>query len=204
MTGRQVAIWMITGVATLALCARLYTRYWRFTHFYWDDFFVILAWILSIPIAVQTTLSYKHNTFLNDGSTNVFLSRPITQLFFYTCLWAVKISFLIFFRRIGICALETVRAYWMVVFLGTVLSYLVLWTLNPYPCWLANGIAKCEADLVVRRLTPVMFGLATAFDILTDCLSMSAFLTGEFANVIKSWRYHSPFSPICNYPLAKR
>lgn len=162
---------MITAVATIGVCARMYIRYWRFHRFHWDDFFVIIGWALSIPVAVQTTISEKHKAIFNSDKGNVFLSRPITQLFFYTSLWAVKVSFLIFFRRIGICALENVRKYWFCVCGFTALAYLILWSINPYSCWATKGMTECEKDPRVQRLTPIAFSLATAFDVVTDALS---------------------------------
>lgn len=163
---------MITGLATIAECARVYTKLWRFSRLYWDDFFAILGWFFSVPLAIQATLSYGKDTKLSGGS-NVFLSRPITQLFFYTSLWSIKMSFLILFKRIGICALNALRKYWTTVSVFTAAVYLILWTINPYSCWVRKGLIACEMDPGVIRLTPIQLGLATAFDVLTDSLSKS-------------------------------
>ena len=122
---------------------------------------MILGWIFSIPLAVQTSIAYKTNP--PDGAGNLFLSRPVTELLFYTSLWAVKVSFLIFFKRIGICALDKVRKYWLSVFAFTILVYLVLWTLDPYSCWAVKGIAKCEREPSVGMLTSIAFILAARY-----------------------------------------
>ncbi|OAG03911.1 uncharacterized protein CC84DRAFT_1260959 [Paraphaeosphaeria sporulosa] len=170
--GLLVTTWLVTALSTISLGARLYTRYWRFSKFYWDDLFVVLAWILSIPMAAQVTVASKHNTVLHTTTfyKSVFLSRPITQLFFYNVLWAIKISFLIFFRRIGVVALPAVKRYWTVVFILTIAAYLGGWLLNPYDCWVKKGLSQCDHDPAVSRFTPIALTLATAFDVITDAL----------------------------------
>jgi len=158
---------MVTGLATISLGARLYTRYWRFSRFYWDDLFVFLGWIFSVPLAAQLTVASRHDTTISHGYQNTFLSRPITQLFFYNCLWAIKLSFLIFFRRIGVTAIPAVKRYWNIVFVLTILAYIGIWMLNPYHCWATKGLASCDRD---QHVAP-MLSVATAFDVITDCLS---------------------------------
>lgn len=54
---RKVTTWLVTSLSTISLGARLYTRYWRFSKFYWDDFFVVLAWVLSVGPIECFTLS---------------------------------------------------------------------------------------------------------------------------------------------------
>ncbi|KAF1980382.1 hypothetical protein BU23DRAFT_594612 [Bimuria novae-zelandiae CBS 107.79] len=167
-----VTTWLVTVLSTASLGARLFTRYWRFSKFYWDDLFVILAWILSIPMAAQVTVASKHNTAVRTHGAyqSLFLSRPITQVFFYNALWAVKISFLIFFRRIGVVALPGVKRYWNIVLALTIVAYTGGWLLNPYDCWVKKSVTICDRDAGVRRFTPIALTLATAFDVITDCL----------------------------------
>lgn len=123
-------------------------------------------------MAAQVTIASKHNTALYSKSfyQSLFLSRPITQLFFYNALWAIKISFLIFFRRIGVVALPAVKRYWTVVFILTIAAYIGAWLLNPYDCWIKRGLSACDLDRNVGKFTPIALTLATAFDVVTDCL----------------------------------
>ncbi|KAF2675982.1 hypothetical protein K458DRAFT_437605 [Lentithecium fluviatile CBS 122367] len=165
-----IAVWLIASITTVALLARLYTRYWRFTRLYWDDFFCVLGWAFSIPLAIQATLASGPPAALGAGHGGFFLSRPMTQILFYTSLWSIKISFLIFFRRIGICALPALRRYWIGVFCFTALTYGLTWMLNPYACWVKKGVLACEHDGDVGVLRPVAFRIATIFDVVTDCL----------------------------------
>jgi hypothetical protein len=170
-TGWQAVAWVFAGIATVALGARLYTRYYRFTRYYWDDFFCILGWAFSIPLAVATTMSAPQHVLLDTGGSTIFLSRPMTQFLFYSSLWSIKISFLIFFRRIGVDTLRKLKRYWTCVFCFTVLAYGLTWTLNPYSCWAEKGVMMCERDAGTQRIRPFAFGIATFFDVLTDCLS---------------------------------
>ncbi|KAJ4360313.1 uncharacterized protein N0V89_000874 [Didymosphaeria variabile] len=127
---------------------------------------------MQIPMAAQVTVASKHNTGLYSKNfyQSSFLSRPITQLFFYNALWAIKISFLIFFRRIGVVALPAVKRYWTIVVALTIAAYIGGWLLNPYDCWAKKGLYVCDRDPAVARFTPIALTLATAFDVITDCL----------------------------------
>jgi len=185
--GDQAGAWLIATIETIALAARLYVRYWRFTRFYWDDFFCVVGWAFSIPLAVQTTLTSDRHILLDSGADSLFLGRPMTQFLFYTSLWSIKISFLIFFRRIGISALENLRKYWIGVFCFTILTYGLIWTLNPLTCWAKKGLMECERDPSNHRMRPISFSIATMFDILTDCLSELLLFVVAKANASKSW-----------------
>lgn len=126
-------------------------------------------------MAAQVTVAFHHDTALASHAffANAFLSRPITQLFFYNSLWAVKISFLIFFRRIGVIALPRVKRYWLVVFCVTFAAYIGAWLLNPYDCWVKKGLALCDRDSGVAKFTPIALSFAAAFDIVTDGLILA-------------------------------
>ncbi|KAJ4292032.1 hypothetical protein N0V90_009931 [Kalmusia sp. IMI 367209] len=121
-------------------------------------------------MAAQLTIASKHDTRLFTGYQSLFLSRPITQIFFYNSLWAIKVSFLIFFRRIGVVALPSVRKYWNIVLGLTIAAYLGIWLLNPFDCWAKKGLSACDRDPAVAKFTPIALSFATAFDIVTDCL----------------------------------
>ncbi|KAF2466271.1 uncharacterized protein BDR25DRAFT_268691, partial [Lindgomyces ingoldianus] len=131
-------VWAVTAIATISLFVRLYSRYSRFTRFYWDDLFVVVAWAFSVPLAVQSTVSSSKS---GNPSANslLFTSRIFGQLFFYTCLWCIKISFLIFFRRISGNTLRGLHIYWKAVVGFTVLTYFGLWAMNPYGCFKNKG-----------------------------------------------------------------
>lgn len=158
-------------IETIALSARLYTRYWRFTRFYWDDFFCVVGWAFSIPLAAQTAIAAGRHITIDSNDSNVFLSRPMTQFLFYTSLWSIKISFLIFFRRIGVSALDRLRKYWIAVSCFTIVAYGLIWLPNPLSCWTEKGVMACENDPNNEWLRPFTFIIATVFDVVTNCLS---------------------------------
>ncbi|PVI00871.1 hypothetical protein DM02DRAFT_655000 [Periconia macrospinosa] len=167
--------WTLTSVCTISLCVRLYLRWKRFRRLFWDDAFVILAWAFLIPLSAQLTVSI-HQTVLpampKGKGNDLFTSRPIVQLFFYSSVWSIKISFLLFFRRIMGVVLRGVTIYWRVVFGFTIVSFLLTWTFNPYHCWASKGMQACNNDRLGEKLVRVTFPLAALLDILTDLLIM--------------------------------
>ena len=167
--------WAFTSLSTASFCARLFLRWYRFKKLYWDDFFVSCAWAFSIPLAAQVTVSLRHIKTAKEApkTDSIFISRPVVQFFFYSCVWSIKFSFLLFFRRIGTSALKGVKIYWRIVLGFTILSYLILFTLNPYHCWIRKGLRGCATDPRVQQLWLVTFPLAAAFDLITDLLSTS-------------------------------
>ena len=115
------AIWW-TGVAVsfCAIALRAYARWRVFHRFFFDDAFVLLAWVLFVTqmILCQVmlpTLKELHEMArqaesqgsltlpVDAGSKLDFLERTsMACAFFFTCtVWAIKASFLIFFRRLG-------------------------------------------------------------------------------------------------------
>jgi hypothetical protein len=109
---------------------RVLVRINVFRKLYADDYLVIGAWILLLISAIiwqtQQRVLYTFYTLLYDGilpdptftsSWGMFLKLENTLLvIFYTSLWTVKLSFLLFFRRLGLRA-STYRltAWWWIV-----------------------------------------------------------------------------------------
>jgi hypothetical protein len=95
----------------------------------------------------------------------------MTQALFYTCLWSIKISFLVFFRRIGSTKLRGSKIYWRVVLAFTILSYGAVWATNPYGCFIEKGVFACATDPEVNKFLPTAFSIACTLDIVSDVLS---------------------------------
>lgn len=169
----QATTWTLTALCTISLITRLYLRWRLLNRLFWDDFFVVLAWVFSIPLAAQVTVSL--NTFKTARAGpprgSIFISRPLVQFFFYSCIWCIKISFLIFFKRIAGVTVRSITIYWRVVLSFTILSYLIAWALNPYSCWVNKGMQRCNGDPASERLFQITFPLAAALDVFTDLLS---------------------------------
>jgi hypothetical protein len=123
-------------------------------------------------MAVQATMASGRSDAIGvRAQGNLFLSKPVTQVFFYTSLWSVKIGFLIFFRRIGACRLPILRRYWICVMGITIATYLSVWAVNPYDCWAKLGVARCEIEPKVIAERYMSLSVATVLIVVTDCLS---------------------------------
>jgi len=154
----------------MSVCARIYGRFRRFSHLFWDDAFVVLAWACSIVLAAQVTVSSSEAA-SGRPKTSLFTSRVIMQLFFYTCLWSIKFSFLILFKRLIGITLRGLNIYWKAVTGFTILAYFVLWAMNPYECYRHKGVRGCEGGPSIEHLKLITFNVVCALDIITDCLS---------------------------------
>ncbi|KAI9878023.1 MAG: hypothetical protein M1830_002143 [Pleopsidium flavum] len=114
----QTFVGILWGGTALSLCFlifRIFVRIKCFRRVYTDDFLVLAAWLMLLASAViwqsQQTPMYAQFAlaagqviptpeFLADEAT--FLHTEVATIFlFYTCLWSVKLSFLIFFHRLG-------------------------------------------------------------------------------------------------------
>ena len=93
----------------------MYARIRGFNRLWWDDALVVLAWLLLLGnavlwqfaktglYAVQAVSSGRQlpgADFVSQVEQYLRLSAGYFVLF-YTSLWSVKVSFLIFFRRLG-------------------------------------------------------------------------------------------------------
>lgn len=117
----------------------------------------------------------------------------VVFVFFYTSLLAVKVSFLLFFKRLG----QNVRwqkFLWWCVLAFTVTTYLVSIGIIPYRC-LAVGIeellSQCssEWDANFRQIT-IKFN--AAMDVLTDVMSNTRLLVPKHRSTANDNSYVHP------------
>ncbi|KAL0261726.1 hypothetical protein SLS55_003156 [Diplodia seriata] len=107
-------LWAGFATATILSGLRFFLRFHVFRRFYLDDAFVLFAWIIALSITISWQILAKDmyldnrvasgrqlppvdfvprvERFLKGSAAIVFL--------FYSTLWAIKLSFLLFFRRI--------------------------------------------------------------------------------------------------------
>ncbi|KAH7339205.1 hypothetical protein BKA66DRAFT_54266 [Pyrenochaeta sp. MPI-SDFR-AT-0127] len=183
-----VVIWTMVGVSLPFVLLRLYTRRRSFQRLFWDDFFVVLAWVLLIIIAVlgivfrddmrevRSVLSGEKwppsaqfpsifERFLRVGVAMVIL--------FYTSLWSIKIGFLIFFRRLGTRKIRSLKIQWNLVFTITLLSYVACFLVLPFKC-LGGSFSGRIAERCDRRNRAIIsLAVGCALDILDDLLVLS-------------------------------
>ena len=186
----QGIVWAGVGLSFSFVAFRAYARWKSFRRYFWDDFFVLFAWILILATAIMWhfvaanlfqisyvssgKLSITHvPTLVRD--TELYLRVSVAVIiFFYTSLWAVKVSFLIFFRKItaGTFIKAQIIQWWVVLGLTLATWFACLGSLE-YNC-LAAPLFKiaqhCSSPYSVRfqRVTLIT---NCAMDVLTDIMS---------------------------------
>lgn len=182
-------IWAGVVVSFLFLVMRLTARYKTFKRLYFDDGFVIFSWFLALFTAIiwQIVARFMYQfmaitsgqlwppptNFVND-TERYYKGSVVVLIFFYTSLWAVKISFLFFFKRLG----QNVRwqkILWWCVLAFTVATYFVCIGDIQYSCLaapLGEIISHCSSDRDVNfQLVTLKFN--AAIDVLTDVMILS-------------------------------
>lgn len=171
--------------------------------FYIEDAFALAAWIL-----IATYCALTHALLLDlyeivyatdfvgvdllDGDIYDIPARPnltrsleakaASDMLGYSALWAVKFSFLFFFRRIYE-VLDSWMKYWWIVlgitvtsFIGTDIASFVYYALIDYDCMssIMEYRPRCTEDYFDHNMAVTNIDIARgAFDIFTDILSKS-------------------------------
>lgn len=147
----QGIAWGGTALSFIFVVFRIYVRIKSFRRVYADDFLVVLAWLLLLTSAIiwQTQQTSMYTQFrLSSGNVvptpeilaaeRTFLRTEVATIFmFYTCLWSVKISVLIFFRRLG-QKVKGHRVWWWCVLALTVATWATCIGDIQYPCLLKS------------------------------------------------------------------
>lgn len=108
-------MWGGLGLTLLFFAFRIYVRIKSFHRLFWDDFLVLVAWLMLLTNAViwqqaKTGLYLLLNVQSGRQSpppefnlkVGEYLHESLAILIlFYSSLWCVKLSFLIFFQRLG-------------------------------------------------------------------------------------------------------
>ena len=142
---------------------RIYVRVKSFRKLYVDDALILLAWLMILATAIiwQTLSGAMYRSlrvisgevyppppnFVNDEQ-NFLRGSAAVIILFYSSLWAVKLSFLIFFRRLVRGVMIQKQLWWCVLAI-TVGSYFVCIGVTEYNCLLpsyAQIASECDID----------------------------------------------------------
>ena len=112
----QGVAWGGVILAGIFFVGRIYARVITFHRLYSDDFFVLVAWLMFLSSTIIWQI-YKEDLYENlevsagllypppesfPNDTEAYLKASVAVIiFFYSSLWFVKFSFLLFFRRLG-------------------------------------------------------------------------------------------------------
>ncbi|KAK8093352.1 hypothetical protein PG997_000037 [Apiospora hydei] len=172
--------WAATGVAGLFLITRLTIRLKSFKRLTIEDYLIIVAWLLLLVSIILWQVKGGALYWMYDVQSQrrpptpefyeaygAFLPLPaVWNILFYTSLWAVKCSFLIFFRTVGLKVSQN-RVWWWIVSVIAFLSWIVC---------IANVDYKCtinDREYIMSRLRTPFFKLmeisADAFGYLAEC-----------------------------------
>lgn len=116
-------------------------------------------------------------------SESYLKSTVVVIILFYTSLWSVKISFLLFFRRLG-NNVKHQKIFWWPVFVFTVATYFACIGSIQYPC-LVRSFTYLTANCATPSATSFrqdMLKLHCALDVSTDFFSMFIELPWDVAN----------------------
>jgi hypothetical protein len=184
----QGVIWATVALAGIFLVIRIFSRLRIQRRLYWDDAFVLFAFVLALITAalwqwqapsMYWLLGALAGTEQSTSLADVFKKQKlwlkvslVVQLFFYTSLTAVKLSFLLFFRRLGDRVPKFNWFWWPVV-----LFVLAIWFASigntQYECELGstellNGYCSTEP---ANNFTAITLKVNCALDVLSDFLS---------------------------------
>lgn len=148
--------WTFTGFAVLLTVGRLWIRLKIIRKYGWDDTAHLIALLLLLAqvsiITGGAPLMYQVNEFAthqNQSEPNLALLMRLNTavlLITWSCLYAVKIAFLLLYRVIFHVSTTFVRAWWM-VFAFVLLSYGVIFV---------SSLANCGSPSAAPgRILPV-------------------------------------------------
>ena len=132
-----------------------------------DDALVVLAWLLLLTTAVLWSIEKGALHLQYDVTNGVVALTPdvskklrdfnwsatALEISFYLCLWSIKLSFMIFVRRLGE-KVTGLRLFWWVVTGLVVISFFTCIGVVPYRCLIPplevlNG-TSCQYILIAK------------------------------------------------------
>lgn len=177
-------VWTGTALSTLSITFRLISRWLVTRRIYWDDVCAVFAAILVLITACLWQWAAEDIYYILNLAAGLvpleadFLERLfrglraslIVELFFYTSLFLVKLSFLLFFRRLG-SNVRGQKSIWWPAFALSVICYLVSIGDVEYKC-LVNSSALyiqtyCTSDDAIYFTTTTLI-VNCVLDVLSD------------------------------------
>lgn len=199
------------AVSFCFLLFRLFVQILSFRKLHLDDFLITAAWAICLVVTslchTEVSTLYE-NSAVNAGEKAisleflhkdaVFIRRVLTAMFlFHTSLLLIKLSMLVFFRRLG-SRVRSHKIWWWCILVMTIIFWIVCVADFPWSCLLrpsdpinSESEHHCYVVLTANKFKAhCYFSAATLFethsrvanlalDVLTDCLS-GFLLDGNF------------------------
>ncbi|KAK8017347.1 hypothetical protein PG993_013673 [Apiospora rasikravindrae] len=182
----NVTLWVFVAVSGITLTSRLAARF-RARRLFWDDALVVFSWTMSLIIAALWQWAAPDMYYIFDLQAGKAAPDPskymtslrnwlntslVVELFFYTILLSIKLSFLVFFYRLG-RPIHFFRYVWWVVLFVTVGTYLASVGNVNYKCLVGTVeqiTVECQSDYELKW-TGATLKANAALDVLTDFMS---------------------------------
>ncbi|KAI4224913.1 MAG: hypothetical protein L6R36_004313 [Xanthoria steineri] len=180
-------IWAGFAVATICCGLRGLARVRTFKKLLVDDYFVLLALSLVLASAITWQVFADDLYYIMRVSAGLempgkdfarvsgryFKATLAVIILFYTALWSIKISFLLFFRRLGNNVRGQRRIWWPVLGV-TLATYFACIGSIQYRCLISSFeylAANCGTP-AATSFQQITLKLNCAWDVITDCLIM--------------------------------
>ncbi|KAI9882167.1 MAG: hypothetical protein M1823_006087 [Watsoniomyces obsoletus] len=179
-------VWGGLSISLGFVIFRLVVRIVKLRRLFFDDAWVVLAWLCLLVIAVLTQVMLKEWYLLTRLASGQLIIPPpdilqkgernmrihaTSYMLFYTSLWSIKLSFLIFFRRLD-HTVKAQRVLWWGVFIITVVTYLICIGTFDWYCFsgpILEVPQRCYAPHRIKY-TIKSIKIPTALDVVTDAL----------------------------------
>lgn len=151
-----------------------------------DDYFVLLALLFVLTNAITWQTYAPHMYYImrvsaglelpNENFANLaqsyFKFTVAVIILFYSALWSIKVSFLLFFKRLG-TNVRGQRIIWWPVFGITLATYFACIGTIQYSCLVSSFqylAANCRTP-AATSFQQITLKLNCGWDVITDCLS---------------------------------
>ena len=143
-----VVLWVFTALAVLLTGGRLWIRCTIIKKLSWDDAAHLIGLLLLIAqvslVSAAASLLYRIMNFeagddsqFEDGHLRFVRINIASVIITWCCLYAIKMSFLLFYHRIFQISEKFIRAWWIVLAI-VILTFLIL---------LAGSLTTCGSPL---------------------------------------------------------
>ncbi|KAL9032458.1 MAG: hypothetical protein Q9180_006489, partial [Flavoplaca navasiana] len=180
-------VWGGFAVAIICCGLRCLARIRTFKKLLMDDYFVLLALSVVLASTITWQIFTRDMYFVLGVSAGLempdedfsqvagdyFKATLAVIILFYSALWCIKISFLLFFRRLG-NNVRGQRRIWCPVFGVTVATYFACIGSIQYQCLVSSFeyLAINCATSAAMSFQQITLKLNCAWDVVTDCLIM--------------------------------
>lgn len=194
----QGILWGGFSLATIFIACRFIARWQATRRYYIEDAFAFVAWIFITTSCVLThalllelfKVVYDTSTIPVDNSivpprpnlVRRLEAKAATDMLGYSALWAIKLSFLCFFRRIYENLNSWMKYWWIIMtvtivtFIGTTIASIIYYSLIDYDCLssIFEYRPRCTYEHLHHNMALTNVDIARgASDIFTDILSKS-------------------------------